>query len=506
MSELRSAPNRRGRGGRGRAGRRPRSARRHHVDRVHPPRTRPRRRRSSRATKACSPAPRSSTEVYRQVDSDVERHVARRATASRSSPAPSSVERQRLVAVDPRRRAGRAQLPVPLFGRRVADAPLRAGAARGKARILDTRKTLPGLRAVQRAAVRAGGGFNHRDSLVRRGVDQGQPSRRRWASRKRSSGPRARWPVRTIEVECETLEQVGEACAAGVDVVMLDNMTPERSRARRSRLVDGRCQDRGVGRDHARHRRRLRRRRASTSSPSERSRTRSASLDIGLDVSRADMLLTIDAGNTQTVVGLFGDHELARPLAHRDRRRPHLRRARADDAAVPRLPRLLVRRSTSTGVAICFRGAERHRRAARDDRALLRLRRARARARRAHGHADPLRQPQGGRRRPHRRTRSGRTTSTADRRSSSTSAPRPRSRRSARRASTSAARSSRASRSRWTRCSDGPPRCGASSWSTPKHVIGKSTVESIQSGVIYGFSAQVDGLVDRFAPSWGSAP
>jgi len=38
-------------------------------------------------------------------------------------------------------------------------------AARGKVRILDTRKTLPGLRGVQRAAVRAGGGFNHRDSL-----------------------------------------------------------------------------------------------------------------------------------------------------------------------------------------------------------------------------------------------------------------------------------------------------------------------------------------------------
>ena len=38
-------------------------------------------------------------------------------------------------------------------------------AAHGKVRVLDTRKTLPGLRAVQRAAVRAGGGFNHRDSL-----------------------------------------------------------------------------------------------------------------------------------------------------------------------------------------------------------------------------------------------------------------------------------------------------------------------------------------------------
>jgi nicotinate-nucleotide pyrophosphorylase (carboxylating) len=99
-------------------------------------------------------------------------------------------------------------------------------AARGKARILDTRKTLPGLRGVQRAAVRAGGGFNHRDSLATAvlikdnhlaalGID------------KAVERARARWPMRIIEVECETLAQVGQACEAGVDVVMLDNMTPE---------------------------------------------------------------------------------------------------------------------------------------------------------------------------------------------------------------------------------------------------------------------------------------
>jgi nicotinate-nucleotide pyrophosphorylase (carboxylating) len=99
-------------------------------------------------------------------------------------------------------------------------------AARGKARILDTRKTLPGLRGVQRAAVRAGGGFNHRDSLATAvlikdnhlaalGID------------KAVERARARWPMRIIEVECDTLEQVGQACDAGADVVMLDNMTPE---------------------------------------------------------------------------------------------------------------------------------------------------------------------------------------------------------------------------------------------------------------------------------------
>ena len=99
-------------------------------------------------------------------------------------------------------------------------------AARGKSRIRDTRKTLPGLRAVQKAAVRAGGGFNHRDSLsdavlikdnhlvalgITLAVDRA----------------RARWPGRILEVECDTLEQVIEAREAGVDIVLLDNMSPD---------------------------------------------------------------------------------------------------------------------------------------------------------------------------------------------------------------------------------------------------------------------------------------
>ena len=59
------------------------------------------------------------------------------------------------------------------------------------------------------------------------------------------------------------------------------------------------------------------------------------------------------------------------------------------------------------------------------------------------------------------------------------------------------------SRSRSTRCSNGLPACAGSSSTAPKHVIGKSTVESIQSGAIYGFSAEVDGLVDRFVAELG---
>jgi nicotinate-nucleotide pyrophosphorylase (carboxylating) len=110
-------------------------------------------------------------------------------------------------------------------------------AARGKSRIRDTRKTLPGLRALEKAAVRAGGGFNHRESLsdavlikdnhlanldVRRAVERS----------------RARWPGRIIEVECDTIEQVGEAAAAKADLILLDNMGPEQVREAMA-LVEG---------------------------------------------------------------------------------------------------------------------------------------------------------------------------------------------------------------------------------------------------------------------------
>jgi nicotinate-nucleotide pyrophosphorylase (carboxylating) len=92
------------------------------------------------------------------------------------------------------------------------------------ATILDTRKTTPGLRALEKLAVRCGGGENHRFGLydgilikdnhlrvaggiaaaVRAASDQGVP----------------------VEIECDTLADVREALAAGADIVLLDNMTP----------------------------------------------------------------------------------------------------------------------------------------------------------------------------------------------------------------------------------------------------------------------------------------
>ena len=99
-------------------------------------------------------------------------------------------------------------------------------AARGKVRILDTRKTLPGLRGVQRAAVRAGGGFNHRDSLSTAVLIKDNHLAALGLT-KAVERARARWPMRLIEVECDTLDQVAEARGAGADVVLVDNMSPD---------------------------------------------------------------------------------------------------------------------------------------------------------------------------------------------------------------------------------------------------------------------------------------
>jgi len=99
-------------------------------------------------------------------------------------------------------------------------------AAGGRATIWDTRKTLPGLRALEKAAVRAGGGGNHRGSLSDfvlvkdnhlAGLSITEAVHR----------AKLAWPARTIEVECDRREQVEEALAAGATLVLLDNMTPE---------------------------------------------------------------------------------------------------------------------------------------------------------------------------------------------------------------------------------------------------------------------------------------
>ena len=118
-------------------------------------------------------------------------------------------------------------------------------AVRGtKARIVDTRKTTPGLRFLEKYAVRAGGGQNHRvhlgdgilikdnhlAALRARGLDM-----KAAIDLARKNAPH----TLKIEVEVTTVEEAGEAVAAGADIVMLDNMSVEEMR-RAVKSVGGR--------------------------------------------------------------------------------------------------------------------------------------------------------------------------------------------------------------------------------------------------------------------------
>lgn len=114
---------------------------------------------------------------------------------------------------------------VATLTRRYVDAVAGTGVA-----ILDTRKTTPGLRLLEKHAVACGGGRNHRF-----GLDDGvlvKDNHLRAAGSVLVAVERVR--TRTdlpIEVECDTLAQVSEAIAADADAILLDNMTPDELRA-----------------------------------------------------------------------------------------------------------------------------------------------------------------------------------------------------------------------------------------------------------------------------------
>jgi len=99
-----------------------------------------------------------------------------------------------------------------------------------KTKILDTRKTTPGLRALEKYAVTCGGGTNHRFNLadgvlIKDNHIKAAGSITNAVNQVRSNTPPNRAP--SIEVETENLTQVEEALNAGADIIMLDNMTPE---------------------------------------------------------------------------------------------------------------------------------------------------------------------------------------------------------------------------------------------------------------------------------------
>lgn len=111
----------------------------------------------------------------------------------------------------------------------------------GRARVVDTRKTTPGLRVLEKMAVRLGGGHNHRmglydavmvkDNHIVAGGGIATSVRRA-----RDHAPH----TMSITVECANLDQVEEALAAGADILLLDNMS-DAMRSEAVRIVAGRA-------------------------------------------------------------------------------------------------------------------------------------------------------------------------------------------------------------------------------------------------------------------------
>ena len=105
-------------------------------------------------------------------------------------------------------------------------------AAAGRCRIVDTRKTMPGLRALDRYAVRCGGGHNHRNDLGAGVLIKENHVRAAGGVAEAVARARVHAP-HTLRVECEVtdLDELREALAAGADAVLLDNMDDEQVRA-----------------------------------------------------------------------------------------------------------------------------------------------------------------------------------------------------------------------------------------------------------------------------------
>lgn len=96
--------------------------------------------------------------------------------------------------------------------------------AAGGVEVRDTRKTVPGMRVLQKAAVRSGGGVNHRMGLSDAYLIKDNHIAAAGSVTEAIAKARAAHPSLWIEVECETLAQVHEAIEAGAHELLLDNM------------------------------------------------------------------------------------------------------------------------------------------------------------------------------------------------------------------------------------------------------------------------------------------
>jgi nicotinate-nucleotide pyrophosphorylase (carboxylating) len=113
--------------------------------------------------------------------------------------------------------------------------------AETKAKILDTRKTVPGLRILDKYAVRAGGGFNHRFGLSDGVMLKDNHLRVAGSIQRAVESVRKHLPPgREVEVEVTTLAGVEQALAAGAEIILLDNM-PVVEMKKAVELIDGRA-------------------------------------------------------------------------------------------------------------------------------------------------------------------------------------------------------------------------------------------------------------------------
>jgi nicotinate-nucleotide pyrophosphorylase (carboxylating) len=111
----------------------------------------------------------------------------------------------------------------------------------GRAVILDTRKTLPGWRALSKYAVTVGGGRNHRQGLFDMVLIKDNHVDTAGSVGEAVARVRARWGDRfPVEVECRTTKEVEAALVAGVKMILLDNMAPAQMRDE-VRRIDGRA-------------------------------------------------------------------------------------------------------------------------------------------------------------------------------------------------------------------------------------------------------------------------
>ncbi|KAB2350808.1 carboxylating nicotinate-nucleotide diphosphorylase [Actinomadura rudentiformis] len=110
-----------------------------------------------------------------------------------------------------------------------------------KAKVRDSRKTLPGLRALQKYAVRCGGGVNHRMGLHDSALIKDNHVAAAGSVTAAYRAIRDVYPSLHIQVECDTLAQVEEALAVGARSILLDNMTLDQMREA-VRLVNGRAE------------------------------------------------------------------------------------------------------------------------------------------------------------------------------------------------------------------------------------------------------------------------